>query len=111
MFSESNVVHVPSVAMAELMLVLRRLANNHGQDGNEFARSCLRDLMSRPGVQECQEYPTGPARQHFYSSHTLSYVDAVGIALALHLEQELVTLDERQRSIWVASARPRPKTA
>ncbi len=96
----ASVLHVPSVVVAELTLVLRRLAKSAGQDGNKFARESLRALLSKRGVEERQEYDALRARQLYDADAKLSYVDAVAIVAAWGLDADLISFDAHQMNVW-----------
>lgn len=100
---DATVLHIPSVVLAELMLVLRKLAKDRGHDGNAFARACLAKLMAKRGIEERQEYDGAAARQLFRANPGLSYVDAVGIVTARTMNEELLTLDKEQLKLWRSS--------
>lgn len=98
------VLHVPSVILSELSVVLRRLAKDQGQDGNQYARRVVAALMAKPEIHERQEHDGAEARRLYAGNAKLSYADAVAIVTAWRLRDALVTLDDDQLAAWKSGA-------
>lgn len=95
-----GVLHVSGGVVAELTTLLRRRANDVGLDGNRVAREALEQLEKLGGFRLATDYDTEAASRLYRDNAALSYVDAWGIALAVGLGEELLTLDERQRKAY-----------
>ncbi|MGH2669845.1 MAG: PIN domain-containing protein [bacterium] len=93
-------LHVSGGVLAELTTVLRRRGSDVGLDGELIAREALERLEALQGYRHASEYDA-VAVSRLYRTHSgLSYVDAWGIALALGMDEQLLTLDARQRAVY-----------
>ena len=95
-------LHIPTVILSELSVVLRRLAKDHGHDGNRYARRVVTGLLDKPEVHECQQHDGAQARQLYVRNPKLSYADSVAIVTAWGLPDDLVTFDNDQFEVWTS---------
>jgi predicted nucleic acid-binding protein len=100
-------LHVNAGVLGELTTVLRRRANDVGLEGSKVARDALAKLESLAGFRHATSYDPDTV-SHVYRAHSsLSYVDAIGIVLALELDEELLTFDDGQAAALKRERRKR----
>lgn len=93
-------LHVTGGVLAELTTVLRRRAKDTGLDGARTAREALRHLESLRGFRHAVTYDATEVSRVYKAYETLSYVDAMGIVLALELGDPLLTFDDTQSKAY-----------
>lgn len=100
-------LHVSGGVLAEVTTVLRRRAHDVGSDGAKVAREALTRLEGLAGFRHATSYDADEVSR-IYSAHTaLSYVDALGIVLAIGLRDDLLTFDEAQAKAYKKELRKR----
>lgn len=92
----TSLLHVSGGVLAEVTTVLRRRANDMGSDGSKVARESLARLEELAGFRHATTYDADEVSRVYLAHATLSYVDAMGIILAIGLNDELLTFDDAQ---------------
>jgi predicted nucleic acid-binding protein len=93
-------LHVSGGVIAELTTVLRRRAKDAGLDGSRVAREALSKLEGLRGFRHAASYDADAVSRVYQAHSALSYVDALGIVLALDLGEPLLTFDDRQMAAY-----------
>lgn len=94
--AKTGLLHVSGGALAEVTTVLRRRANDMGSDGSKFAREALARLEELAGFRHATSYDAEEVSRVYQKHSTLSYVDAIGVVLAVGLGDDLLTFDDAQ---------------
>lgn len=100
-------LHVTGGVLSELTTVLRRRANDVKVDGAKVAREALAKLEALEGFRHATGYDAEAVSRVYLAHSALSYVDAVGIVLALDLDDELMTFDDAQAAAHKREKRKR----
>lgn len=100
-------LQVSGGVLAEVTTVLCRRANDVGSDGAKVAREALARLEGLAGFRHATSYDADEVSR-VYGAHTaLSYVDALGIVLAIDLREDLLTFDDAQAKAYKKELRKR----
>ena len=89
-------LHVSGGVLSELTTVLRRRANDSGLAGAKVARDALACLEGLSGFRHAAAYDADAVSRVYQAHASLSYVDALGIVLALDTGYALITFDDAQ---------------
>lgn len=92
----TSLLHVSGGVLAEVTTVLRRRANDLGLDGSNVARDALARLEELAGFRHVTSYDADEVSRVYQAHAALSYVDAMGIVIAIVLDDELLTFDDAQ---------------
>ncbi|HUR70159.1 MAG TPA: PIN domain-containing protein [Candidatus Thermoplasmatota archaeon] len=92
----TSLLHVSGGVLAEVTTVLRRRANDIGSDGSKVAREALVRLEELAGFRHATSYDPDEVSRVYQAHAALSYVDAMGIVIAIRLDDELLTFDDAQ---------------
>ena len=97
------VVGVCSTVIEESTRILRRMANDAGQDGNRIARESLASLRAMGGYRHLADDVEEAATKRYTDNPRLSFVDAWTIELAKATGQDLLTFDRDHLKAWKAA--------
>ncbi len=97
--AEHSIWHISCGVLAEFTQVIRRIANDHAQDGNVAARRALEALREMTGYRPIESFDEPLIARIYAMDPALSYVDAWGIAAALERQEPLLTLDDHQENM------------
>lgn len=92
----TSLLHVSGGVLGEVTTVLRRRANDVGSEGSKVAREALARLEELAGFRHATSYDADEVSRVYQAHPTLSYVDAMGIVLAIGLGEDLLTFDDAQ---------------
>lgn len=96
--SETKLVIVPGVVLAEFLQVLRyRVQAAQGEKaGRSAARQAFQAIESNPTIVVQPDFDVRLASSIYHKSSQLSYVDAIGVAVAHRGSEPLLSFDRRQ---------------
>ena len=95
-----SLLHVSAGVTAELTTVIRRRASDAGLPGAKVAREALARLEALAGFRHAASYDAEAVSQVYHTHASLSYVDALGIVIALGIDDDLLTFDDAQAAAY-----------
>lgn len=81
-------------SLAEVATVVRRLAKDAGEDGNQAARRALAAITALAGFREAPHVGLEAVVKLHQQDRRLSFVDAWNLAVARHANEPLASYDE-----------------
>lgn len=104
---------IPGVVLSEFAAALagRIRRTSPTLDAPHEARNRVREFETNAAFEIEPSYPVALAHQAYFEYPSLSYADAVGVATALAIGQELLTFDEKQNAALKRLRRSRQRPA
>lgn len=88
-------ITVTGLALSEMTRIIRRHANNRGQDGNAIARQALRLLRGLPAYRFAPTPAEESVAQAYEKDRVLSYADAWNLVVSVEQSEPLATFDRK----------------
>lgn len=94
-FREARQVLLHPCTVAEMTMVVRRIAKDHGRNGNKVARQALSSLLEQPRVRIEASLDYEAAVAMYLDTNKLSFTDAVVAQMRHHHDRKApVTFDD-----------------